>query len=129
MVSQPDNLIKTCLLGGGIPADITDATSHYFGGYYHVIIRISADIPVIRAAFESDDEYQDAVRRLGETVRFTRDLEKMAVPAGEIVAVRNHLLDSFDTNVLPYLSRGDFADNFVRSEYRQLLRKGSPGYR
>jgi len=129
MVSQPDNLIKSCILGGGVRAEITDATSHYFGGYYHVAIRITADIPVVRAAFDSDPDYQDAVQRLGNTVRFTRDLEKMAVPEGEIVAVRNHLLDSFDTNVLSYLSRADFADNFVRSQYRKVLQKNSPGYR
>lgn len=129
MVPQPDNLIRTCLLGGGITAEIIDVTSHYFGGYYHVVIRVSADIPVVRNAFESDGDYQDALRRLGETVRFTRDLEKMAVPEGEIDAVRSHLLDAFDTNVLTYLSRPDFACNFVRSQYRTALQKSSPGYR
>jgi hypothetical protein len=112
------------MLGGGIQAKVSDHTRHYFGGYYHVRIRVSADVPVSAGAFADSAVYQDAVQRLGTFVSFSRALEKMAVPDSEIDAVRRHLLASFDTNVLPYLLRADFAGSFVQSEYRKALKSG-----
>lgn len=123
---QPaEGVIRSCALGGGVTATVTDESRHYFGGYYHVRIQVRADIPVSEAAFSDPSCCRDAVRRLGPTVRFSRILEKMAVPEGEIDAVRRHLLEAFDTNLLPYLMRDDFADSFVRSEYRNALKPGS----
>ena len=119
---QTESLIKTCTLGGGIRATVSDRTCHYFGGYYHVRIRVSADVPVSAGAFADSAVYQDAVRRLGTFVSFSRDLERMAVPDSEIDAVRRQLLASFDANVLPYLLRADFAASFVQSEYRKSLK-------
>jgi hypothetical protein len=121
-VTQSDDVIKTCRLGNGIHAIVRDHTRHYFGGYYHVRIQVSADVPVSAGAFADATEYQDAVKRLGTVIGFSRTLEKMAVPDSEIDIVRQHLLASFDTNVLPYLVREDFADSFVRSEYRKALK-------
>jgi hypothetical protein len=124
-VPHTENIIKTCRLGSGIQATVSDHTRHYFGGYFHVVIRISADVPVSAAAFADLSEYQDAVKRLGTFVSFSRTLEKMAVPDSEVDVVRQHLLESFDTNVLPYLVRDDFAGSFVQNEYRKTL-KSSP---
>ena len=114
-----ENIIRTCTLGGGVRAVISDHTSHYFGGYYHVRILVSADVPVSVGAFADASEYQDAVQRLGTFVSFCRNLEKMAVPDSEIDMVRQQLLAAFDTNVLPYLLRDDFAGSFVQAEYRK----------
>lgn len=121
-MSHTENIIKICTLAGGIQATVSDHTRHYFGGYYHVRILVSADVPVSAGAFGDASEFQDAVKRLGNLVCFRRTLEKMAVPDGEIDLVRQHLLASFDTNVLPYLLRDGFADSFVRSEYRKVLK-------
>ena len=117
-----EKIIKTCTLGGGVQATVRDHTRHYFGGYYHVRIQVSADVPVSADAFADSSEYQDAVQRLGTFVSFSRTLEKMAVPDSEIDVVRQHLLTSFDTHMLPYLLRADFADSFVLSEYRKALK-------
>lgn len=116
-----ENIIKTCTLGGGIQATVSDNTRHYYGGYYHVRIQVSADILVSAGTFADASEYQDAVTRLGAFVRFNRTLEKMAVPDSEIEVIRQHLLASFDTHMLPYLLRADFAGSFVQSEYRKAL--------
>jgi hypothetical protein len=112
-------------LGAGIQATISDLTSHYFGGYFHVRIRISADIPVSADSFPDSSLYQDAVKRLGSFVNFNRILEKMAVPDGEIDAILQHLLSTFDTNMLPYLMRADFAASYVQSEYRKAIKSNS----
>ncbi len=117
-----EKIIKTCALGGGILATVTDCTRHYFGGYFHVRIRISADVPLVVDAFADAAEYQDALQRLGATVSFQRTMEKMAVPERELDHVRQHLLASFDSNLLPYLERSDFADSYVRSEYRKTAK-------
>ena len=117
-----ENIIKTCELGCGVLATLSDITCHYFGGYYHVRIQVCAEVPVSVATFTDSSVSQDAVNRLGTTVSFRRTLEKMAVPDHEINSVRQHLLASFDTNVLPYLLRDDFAESFVLSEYRKALK-------
>jgi hypothetical protein len=118
-VPHTERIIKTCILGGGVQATVRDQTRHYYGGYYHVRILVSADVPVIASAFADASEYQDAVQRLGTIVSFSRTLEKMAVPDSEIDVVRQHLLASFDTHMLPYLLRADFPSSFVQSEYRK----------
>jgi hypothetical protein len=121
-VPPAENIIKTCRLAGGLLATVSDLTSHYFGGYYHVRILVRVDVPVTAAAFDGTPDYQDAVMRLGASVSFSRTLEKMAVPDSEIDSVRQQLLSSFDATMLPYLMRDDFADSFVRSEYRKALK-------
>jgi hypothetical protein len=121
-VPHAEKIIKTFTLAGGVLARLSDLTSHYFGGYYHVRILVRADVPVSAVTFDGAPDYQDAVKRLGQTVSFSRTLEKMAVPDSEIDSVRQQLLTSFDANVLPYLMRNDFADRFVRSEYRKALK-------
>ena len=122
-----EKIIKTCSLGSGIVATVSDHTRHYFGGYYHVRIQISADVPLSVGAFATEVEYQDALKRLGGSISFRRTLEKMAVPDSEIDGVRQHLVSSFDSHMLPYLARADFADSFVQSEYRKAL-KSRPGF-
>jgi hypothetical protein len=117
-------VITTCNLGGGVLATISDHTSHYFGGYYHVRILITADVPVSVTAFACQVEFEDALRILGTSVCFSRTLEKMAVPEGKVDEVRRHLLESFDNTMLPYLQRDGFCSRFLMSEYRKRLKSG-----
>ncbi|QEM68478.1 hypothetical protein FO488_10050 [Geobacter sp. FeAm09] len=109
-------------LGGGITARLRDVTRHYFGGYFHVRIEVSAEIPLSATPFSGPEEYQAALRLLGGQIHFRRILEKMAVPEGDVTAVRQGLLEAFDANVLPYLSRPDFPGRFMRSEYVKRLK-------
>jgi hypothetical protein len=124
-----DNQISSCIICGGIEAVLSDLTSHYFGGYYHVRIQISAELPVLSSVFEARADYDDAVKRLGQSVRFSRILEKMAVPENLIGQVRNSLIDSFNANMLPYLKREDFIGNYIRNEYRTSLRLHASRFR
>ena len=117
-----EDIIRTCELGGGVVATIRDCTRHYFGGYYHVLIKFTADVPVSDSSFAVAADFEDALVRLGSTVSFIRTLDKMAVPESEINDVRHKLLADFDANVLPYLLRADFVPSFVRSEYRKKLK-------
>jgi hypothetical protein len=114
---------------GGIQATVTDCTSHYFGGYYHVRIQVLADIPVSSDMFENTPQFDDAVVRLGSSVRFSRILEKMAIPENAITACQSELINAFEANVLPYLNRATFIKSFVGSEYRTSLKTKTSCFR
>ncbi|MDD2366240.1 MAG: hypothetical protein PHN84_08760 [Desulfuromonadaceae bacterium] len=102
---------------------VTDHTSHYFGGYFHVKLMVACDIAVERRYFETDNEYNDAVIRLGTTVRFERMLQKMAVLETDVDAVRKKLLEEFDETAKHYISVPDFAPRFVFKEYLKISKK------
>ena len=120
-----EQIIREYDLGGGMVARLRDGTSHYFGGYYHVRIEISADLRLSASPFADAEEYRAALRLLGERIRFRRVLEKMAVPESGIEAARQGLLEAFVSNVLPYLSRPDFPERFMRSEYTRCLKSSA----
>jgi len=119
------DLLASYTISGGVQATLVDCTSHYFGGYYHVRIQVQADIPVSIEIFESTSEFDDAAKRLGSSVRFSRILEKMAVPENMIRACRADLMTAFEANVLPYLLRVTFRESFVHSEYRKSLKSNT----
>lgn len=117
-----ENIIRECILSDGLIAVVHDVTSHYYGGYYHVRLQVTAEVPLRSNWFGSESEYADAHNRLGSMVVFKRTLEKMAVPATDVDVVKSGLVESFETNVLPYLSRSDFSSRFVLSEYEKACK-------
>ena len=119
---KTDNILKQYELDGGLEAILSDVTRHYFGGYYHVRMLITADVAVMPKYFDSLPVYEDALLHLGSKVQFSRILEKMAVPDVEIAAVRQSLMESFEENLLPYMSRSDFSGSLVNSEYAKALK-------
>jgi hypothetical protein len=120
-----EQVIREYDLGSSIMARLRDGTRHYFGGYYHVRIEVSADVPLTASPFAGADEYRAALLLLGDRIRFHRVLEKMAVPESGIKAARQGLLEAFASNVLPYLSRPDFPERFMRSEYTRCLKSSA----
>lgn len=121
-----ENVIRECNLADGVRAVIRDVSTHYYGGYYLVRLQITAEVPLCSDWFGSASEHEDALRRLGSAVCFKRTLEKMAVPATEVDAVRSCLLESFEVNVLTYLSRPDFPSRFALSEYGKVCKSSAP---
>ncbi len=122
-----ENTLREYHLAGGVTALVRDASRHYFGGYYHVRLRVTAEVPLGADWFDSALEYEDALACLGRSVRFSRTLEKMAVPQADIEAVQKALLDSFEANLLTYLSRPDFPRSFVRGEYAKARKPAARG--
>lgn len=114
-----EGVVRVCNLADGVAAVVRDDTRHYFGGDFHVRLQVAVDVPLTLAWFQDAQEYEDAVKLLGRISRFSRTLEKMAVPQEEVEAVRLDLLNSFEANLLPYLSRPDFPCRFVLSEFRK----------
>lgn len=122
MLNTPD-ILATIDLNPYMNVTLCDQTRHYFGGYYHVKVLAYSDVPLVETFFGSNAEFMDARDRLGESVRFERILEKMAVPENEKAAVRGQLVDAFNETTLTYLAAPDFAGRFVRSCYLKCCKK------
>lgn len=119
--------MKACLgsykLNDDLNAFIYDETSHYFGGYYHIKIRLLVEVPVCAHMFDSNNDWLDAEKTLGSIVTFERILEKMAVLESELEVVKKQLITSCETNHIPYLKHADFARRFVNRCYKEKLTK------
>lgn len=102
---------------------VLDETTHYYGGYFHVKVFIYCDIPLLLNFFENEAEFNQAVSRMGASIRFERTLEKMAVPESEVNAVKNILMQTFYNTSKAYLSLPDFASKFVKNEYQKSMKK------
>jgi hypothetical protein len=109
------------VLSNGISVSVKDISSHYFGGYFHVRLLVTADVTLNVKHFKESDAYINAVDLMGEVVQFKRVLEKMAVPQESAAIAKEQLLGSFQENLLPYLDRPDFAARFVCSQYERIL--------
>ncbi len=118
-------IIDTITLDSNLCITLLDQTRHYFGGYYHVKVLAYCDIPLMQSYFSNDIEFSDAVKVMGESVRFERVLEKMAVPESGIKSVRSQLTQTFHETTGAYLAVPDFAARFVRSEYQKRIKKTS----
>jgi hypothetical protein len=117
--------IETIPIGSDLCITLHDQTSHYFGGYYHVKVCAYCDIPLQPCYFENADEFKKAEKLMGNSVRFERILEKMAVPETDREAVRDQLTHAFQETARTYLQSLDFIPRFVRNEYRERLKKSS----
>ena len=123
-----DVSIRSYEIPGGLRALVMDETNHYFGGYFHVKLRVSVEIALSESWFDSLEAYGDAVNRLGKTVMFSKLFEKMGVPEGEIAAVRDSLLETFETNTLPYFNHNDFAQKYTLVEYRKTAESAAKAF-
>ena len=123
-----DTPIRSYDIPGGLRVFVLDDTNHYFGGYFHVKLRVSVEIGLSESWFDSLEAYQDAVNRLGKTVMFSKLFEKMGVPKGEITSVRDSLLDTFETNTLPYFNHNDFAQKYALVEYRKATESAAKAF-
>lgn len=103
-----------------------DRTSHYFGGYFHVRVAATCSVPVKSDYFASRAEYDQAVVVLGETVTFTKNLEKMAVAEVDLESVRAELIAAFRATTYTYLVSDHFAPRFIHSELVKRQSKKSP---
>ena len=116
-------ILDTITLDSDLCITLLDQTQHYFGGYFHVKVLAYCDIPLKQSYFVDEAEFSAAVKAMGESVRFERVLEKMAVPEAGIESVRSQLTDTFRATAKTYLSVPDFAPCFVRSEYQKRMKK------
>ena len=113
-------------LADGSTLSFRDLSRHYFGGYFHVILEASAEFSLDPEWFDTPELYADACDKIGNPVRFSHTMERMAVPRDEIDAARMQMLDTFRKHVVAYLSRWQFRRNYARSLYIKRQVKPRP---
>lgn len=127
-MQKTSSIISTNKLNDFVNVTLYDETRHYFGGYFHVKVLAYCDVPICESFFDILTDFLDARSRLGESVRFERVLEKMAVPQDEIEAERSRLVEAFYKTTLAYLAAPDFAERLVLSTYQKLINKSARPY-
>jgi hypothetical protein len=112
--------LKTCVrkidLCNSLIVYFYDATRRYYEDYHLVRLEIACEVAVNEDFFEKPEEFADARRLLGETVRYRRTVEKMGVPFAEIEAAREDMISCYIATAIPYLSHENFPRKFVQSE-------------
>lgn len=110
-------------LPNGLVVRFIDHTRLYYGDFYLVKLEITCEVPVSSDCFAVAADYEEALRLLGPTVTYRKEVEQMGVPSTEIDRVRERLIDDFSGNSLQYFTRGDFPAKLVRSELQKVLKK------
>lgn len=125
MSEQP--FLRDNSLPNGLQVTVADVSRHYYGGYWQVCLEVSCLVPLELGLFSGPATEADARRLLGAAVPFVRHLEKMAVHADELAAVRQELLERFDRHLLPFLGNQQFPSRFIQSEFQKRCKKSNRG--
>lgn len=118
-----DDCLVTHLLPNGLRLELFNLSRHYFGGYWRVELEARCMVPLAAGCCNDSAQFEEQRRLLGDSVPFVRRLERMAVPAEAVDAVRAELLARIERQMLPLLSHEQFAPRFITGEYTKRLKR------
>lgn len=107
---RSEKLLKTLKLANGLTVNMYDQTKVYFGDYYRVKVTVICAFEDLADA--TGLSFPDNNLR---AVSYTRTLEKMGVPAGDVERAIRTLLDDFYLNSLPYISSQEFPQQLINN--------------
>lgn len=116
-------IIKTYNLENQITAKITDETERYFGEYFNVILRLLAPIKIEKNFFNDENIFIEAKYLLGDSITYSRIIEKKAVYEKDLEIVKESVIKDFEINSLAYLSRKSFVVKFIQKKVKDEKRK------
>ena len=108
--------IREIPLGNGLTVRFFDATRRYFGDYHQVRVKISLDVPLTPELFDDAESYRSAVKVLGSTVRYLKEIEHQGVPTLGTSEMVEKVIEQFIAHSLPYFLSPDFSRRFVQSQ-------------
>lgn len=111
-------------LPNGLIFRFLDRTTHYYGGFFHVKVEVRCELPIRPEYFASAEQHDEAVAALGQTVMYTKLLERMGVAEPDIPAVSEQLMEQFIESSHAYLSSPTFPIGVVRTEMEKTKNKG-----
>jgi hypothetical protein len=91
--------LHTERLSNGIELTFVDRSNRYFGDYHRVCVEVRVNLPPPAGPLE-----------------LVRHLERMAVPGGQVAAVRGRLLADFLRHAGLYLARPDTPTRLAAAE-------------
>lgn len=115
--------LRDITLESGLTVSFVDSTSHYYGGYYRVAVVAECTIVLCPDLCPPGMDYQNVRSMLGDTVRYSQQLERMGVRDTEIESVREQLIEQFIETGRGYLSSPDFPARLVSSELQKLQKR------
>lgn len=107
------SLYRHIPLPGGVSINIYDHSRIYYGGFYLVKLEISCDIPADGGAVVPETSL--TAKNDAKSLPYKRYLQRMGVAAAEVAAVKQALVNDFETNSLPYILSAGFPAKLASS--------------
>lgn len=114
------NLIREIPLANGLTVRFFDATRRYFGDYHQVRVRISCEVPLSADLFDDAPAREAAVKLLGVSVHYVKDVEHQGVPTRGVADAVEKVIRQFVDHSLCYFEAEAFPKRFVHSELNRL---------
>ncbi len=117
-----EKLIKTVQLKNNIKIDIYDESKKLAGDRWLVTLLARMDIPVDDALFineqQPDQNIDDIKSVIGDRIVFEQKRERIFIDEQEKDALLSTMMDQFEANTLPYMSRPDFPGKYILKKYK-----------
>ena len=117
------NIIREIPLANGLTVQFVDATRRYFGDYHQVRVEISCEVPLTRQLFEDPADYDPALKLLGSTVRYLKQIEHQGVPTLGTADAVQKVIQQFIDHSLSYFASPDFPRRLVATELNRVRAK------
>ncbi len=118
-------LFRTEILANGLILEFFDLSNRYFGDYWHLCLEVRCRVPLAADSL-AEAELERARALLGESIDYSRRLERMGVPSDEVSRVRQQMVEAFLANARPYLSNPAFPGRLIASRLAAARRGRRP---
>ena len=119
-----ESLYRHIDLPNGMKLLVHDHSRRYFGDYFHVRLEVRCAVSVTALAGELPVDLDMAQKLLGDEVIYSKMLERMGVPSGEVASVQAALLADYCSHSLQYLGSSEFPARLVLAELKRRQRQG-----
>ncbi|MBU5637591.1 hypothetical protein KOM00_12715 [Geomonas sp. Red69] len=109
-------LIREIPLSNGLTVRFFDATRRYFGDYHQVRIHICCEVPLSPDLFPDEESHQAAMKLLGASVSFKKDIEHQGVPSLSVDQTVERVIADFAAHSLGYFNSPGFPMKLVQAE-------------
>jgi len=91
---------------------------------YQVVMEARIRIAVEQSLFSADElgtiPFEDVLEKVGDHVLFCHRTERNFIMADDREAVFKKIVDTFNTNIVPYISKPQFPVKLILKEYRKI---------
>lgn len=112
--------IREIPLANGLTVRFFDATRRYFGDYHQVRIQIRCEVPLSPGLFEDSQAHQHALKLLGPTVTYVKDIEHQGVATLSVEGAVEQVIQQFIDHSLGYFNAEAFPKKLVQSELNRV---------
>ena len=116
-------ILKEYILSNGLKVIIFDETIRYFCNYFNVVLKLYSHINIDSSIFDDEHLYNEVMNFLGDKLIYTKTITKNAVIEVELDSVKKIVLEDFEQNCLPYLSKQSFIKKFVLKKLKEKKRE------